>query len=649
MFGWNVSEWYPLLVSVALKSAVVLGAAWMAVLLLRKQSAAAKHVVWTTAFAALLALPLLSVSLPALRVPVVPQLLAPDLFIQTTATPGTGETPAIQPTGAPVNTGSAPWRPNWRLWLAFAWLGGAALSFSHMLAGWIAVQRMRRNARPFPAGIESEIDVLETAPGRMPAACGLFRPVILMPADAREWSEERRKFVLLHELAHVRRGDMATHFLARIALSLYWWNPLAWTAWREFLKERERAADDLVLNSGARASDYAAHLLDIARSMQSTASMAAVAIPVARVSQLEGRLLAILDAGRNRASSGRASVLVAALLAAVFVLPVAAFQIQPPPPQEIADADLDTAIRAAASARNPERLEQAAQAAERLRKYDIARKLLDSALSIRSEISGRRSTEYAMGLLKLGDLERKRARLSDAEPFYTEALSILGDRPETGSALIALGIQALSSQTPDRAQAVAYLERARAASPAHAAAALMWTAVAREQEGSFPAAEGLYQQALAAVAPGTPETATIMELYALFLGRQGSASEAANFRSQAGTLRRSFLEQAGTKSPSSGTNVYRIGGDVAPPKLLFKVEPEYSEEARAAKYQGTTIVSVEIGIDGRARNLKIQRSLGLGLDEKAIEAVNQWRFEPGIRNGQPVTVAATIEVNFRLL
>lgn len=505
---------------------------------------------------------------------------------------------------------------------------------------------MRRNARPFPAGIEGGVGVLETAPGSMPAACGLFRPVILLPADAREWSEERRKFVLLHEAAHVRRGDMATHFLARIALSLYWWNLLAWTAWREFLKERERAADDLVLNSGARASDYAAHLLDIARSMQSTAGVAAVAIPMARVSQLEGRLLAILDAGRNRASFGRASVVAAVLLAAVFVLPVAAFQIQPPA-TEIAGADLDAAIRAAASARNPERLEQAAQAAQRLRKYDIARKLLDSALSIRAETSGRQSPEYATALLKLGDLERKHGRLSGAVPFYAEALSILGDRSETGSALIALGIQTLNPKKPD--QAIAYFKRARAASPADAASALMWMAVAREQEAKFPAAEILYQQALATAAPGTPETATIMELYALFLGRQGRESEAANFRNQAGTLRRSFLEQAGTKSSGSGDNVYRIGGDVWPPKLLFKVEPEYSEEARAAKYQGAAVISVEIGPDGKPGNLKIQRSLGLGLDEKAIEAVNQWKFEPGTRNGRPVTVAATIEVNFRLL
>ncbi|MGK4277469.1 M56 family metallopeptidase, partial [Escherichia coli] len=85
--------------------------------------------------------------------------------------------------------------------------------------------------------------------------------------------------------------------MARTALCLQWFNPLAWMAWREFLKERERAADDLVLNAGARASDYAGHLLEIARTMQSRPVSAAAAIAMARPSQLEGRLLAILDSG----------------------------------------------------------------------------------------------------------------------------------------------------------------------------------------------------------------------------------------------------------------------------------------------------------------------------------------------------------------
>ncbi len=101
----------------------------------------------------------------------------------------------------------------------------------------------------------------------MPMTFGVLKPVVFMPADAAEWSDERRRLVLQHELAHIERGDSATHLMARCALSLLWWHPLAWKAWREFLKERESAADDLVLSAGARASDYASLLLDIAPTM----------------------------------------------------------------------------------------------------------------------------------------------------------------------------------------------------------------------------------------------------------------------------------------------------------------------------------------------------------------------------------------------
>ena len=94
--------------------------------------------------------------------------------------------------------------------------------------------------------------------------------------------------------------------------------------------------------------------------------------------------------------------------------------------------------------------------------------------------------------------------------------------------------------------------------------------------------------------------------------------------------------------------VYRVGGGVSAPALIHKTEPEYTEEARAAKYQGTVLLYVEIDPNGNATNVKVQRSLGLGLDEKAVEAVKQWKFKAGYKDGKPVTVQATIEVNFRL-
>ena len=98
-----------------------------------------------------------------------------------------------------------------------------------------------------------------------------------------------------------------------------------------------------------------------------------------------------------------------------------------------------------------------------------------------------------------------------------------------------------------------------------------------------------------------------------------------------------------------GGGVFRAGGGVTPPALISKVEPEYSEEARKAKYQGVVLLYVEVAPNGRAQNVRVLHSLGLGLDQKAMEAVMKWKFRPGTKDGKPVTVVATIEVSFRLL
>jgi periplasmic protein TonB len=98
-----------------------------------------------------------------------------------------------------------------------------------------------------------------------------------------------------------------------------------------------------------------------------------------------------------------------------------------------------------------------------------------------------------------------------------------------------------------------------------------------------------------------------------------------------------------------GGGVYRIGGGVSQPTIIHKVEPEYSEEARKAKWQGTVQLSIVIDENGHPRDPKVTKALGLGLDQKAIEAVEKWTFKPGMKDGKPVAVFATIEVTFHLL
>jgi TonB family protein len=102
-------------------------------------------------------------------------------------------------------------------------------------------------------------------------------------------------------------------------------------------------------------------------------------------------------------------------------------------------------------------------------------------------------------------------------------------------------------------------------------------------------------------------------------------------------------------SSPSPENVYRIGGGVSQPSILFKVEPEYSEEARKAKWQGSVSLSVVISEFGEPLNLKVTNALGLGLDQQAIDAVQRWVFKPGRKDGQPVAVFANIQVTFHLL
>src|SRR5436853_2959085 len=251
MGNWSGSAW-PILVNAALKSTLVLGAAWLTAFLLRGRSAAARHVVWTAAAAALLALPLLSVSLPVLRLRVADGVVPADSGLtfrvdSTGAAVGTTQRVAARASGAVSGTPARAWRPDWKIGLFLLWAAGMAIAIGRLLFAYQDVWRVQRRAHSYPDGeidealaqslaIDHPVRVLKTAEGSMPMTFGILHPTIFLPACAARWTEERRRLVLLHELAHVRRGDAATHLLARIALSLHWWNPLAWTAWRKFLQ-----------------------------------------------------------------------------------------------------------------------------------------------------------------------------------------------------------------------------------------------------------------------------------------------------------------------------------------------------------------------------------------------------------------------------
>jgi TonB family protein len=104
--------------------------------------------------------------------------------------------------------------------------------------------------------------------------------------------------------------------------------------------------------------------------------------------------------------------------------------------------------------------------------------------------------------------------------------------------------------------------------------------------------------------------------------------------------------------PGSGAGIgggaYHVGGGVHAPKVLYRVDPEFSEEARKNKWMGVVLLRVVVGTDGKPHDISVQRSLGMGLDEKAVEAARLWRFDPGTKDGKPVPVEVMLEVNFHL-
>jgi TonB family protein len=634
--------WYSLLAGVALKGGIVLGAAGLIAVLLHRSSAAVRHMLWTAAFAALLALPLLTISLPALPAPA-PLSLGVVFRATAQASPEAASLRGAGMRGSQAPLRQAPrGRGDWRLIPVIVWAAGSAVSLAQMALAWMVMVRIRRNARPVPEIAAGGVPIFETHSGSMPLTFGLLRPAIFLPADAAGWSSERRRVVLEHELAHVRRGDTVTHLLARAALSLYWWNPLAWIAWRQFVRERERAADDLVLGAGERPSDYAGHLLDIARAFSSAPAIGWAAVAMARPSQLEGRLLAILDSGVNRNAPRRAAGWIAALAAIVLIAPLAALRAQD---TQTVPADVEATIRAAAAQKNHEMLESAARAEEAYHKFDLARKLLDSSLAIRGEVSGQQSVDYGVGLTKIADLELSRQNFEEAQNFYTKAVSVLGNRPEAAPALIHLGLLAMKYK--DFQKAYDSFQQAQVADPSKAGPALMWMAIVREQQKDTAGADSLFKQSFAAEYMGSEDAATTLEAHAAFLRRQGRDDEAKVLATHALTIRQNL----GTTEfrRVAGVTPLRVGGGVTPPSLAYKIEPEYSEEARMARVEGTVLVRATIGADGTAQNMQVVKGMGLGLNEKALQAISQWKFKPGTKDGQAVPVLANIEVNFRLL
>jgi len=165
-------------------------------------------------------------------------------------------------------------------------------------------------------GVERSVRLFESDRVSTPLTAGIANPFIVLPAGSSEWNDEHRQIVLRHELSHIARGDAFICVLSGIACAIYWFNPLVWVAARKLRSEQEHACDDRVITLGTPAAVYATHLLEVARSARSIGMSSFVSVAMARPSQLEGRLLAVLNHRRRSAltrARGAAAILIACL------------------------------------------------------------------------------------------------------------------------------------------------------------------------------------------------------------------------------------------------------------------------------------------------------------------------------------------------
>ncbi|TMA27386.1 MAG: hypothetical protein E6J78_10305 [Deltaproteobacteria bacterium] len=361
----NAGDLLETALSLGARVTLLLALTGLALFALRRATASTRHLVAVAGLAGALALPLMSGALPGLQLPVLP---AKHLSMKAElASPQAAPLPAPPPAFAALEPLARPHfferaRRTLQLavvaWAAGAWALMAALLTLRLGAGMLRFSRIAQAAAPDTEAMAEVarcsavlrlrrlVRLVRSEQVSVPMTAGAFEPVVVLPGAARAWTPERRRLVLLHELAHVKRLDWLSLLVSEVAAAVWWFHPLAWVALRSARLEAEKAADDLVLSAGEKPSVYARHLVEIARSLR-TPLAAVAAMPMARSSDLEGRLRALLDQRSRTPASASGRVLCAGLAGAALALAVVR-------PIVAAEPDVQLASKASADSPNSE-------------------------------------------------------------------------------------------------------------------------------------------------------------------------------------------------------------------------------------------------------------------------------------------------------
>ena len=563
-----------LLAVLTIKVSAILLLALIGTLFLRKSSAAARR--WVLAVGVVSA-----VAAPALHVlPIPPVRVAPVEPLVFDALPLRPDVPFTEPAVAAGATDDVVGRLAVTIWLV-----GAVASAGVLLVGLARLRWLRASSSPVKdgpwhrlcadlagsCGLGRGVDLLLGPRPGLVATWGWRRPVVMLPVSALEWPAERMHIVLLHELAHVRRGDWVLQMSAEALRCVWWFNPLAWAVRARLRRESEHAADDLVLARGVPAATCAGHLVELVKEVRKHRRTWLPAPAMARPSHLERRLSAMLNPRTNRRSMtrlarfGSLGVLVSAsiVVAALHVGPVSASHF-------------------VESIGNAVEQEQPAEPASEQRAAIVAAvaAAVEAAAASRSAESAGNAVEQEQPAFQIELSSEQRAAIAAAVAAAVEAAAASRSAESAGNAV----------------------EQEQPAEPAS------------EQIAELVARAATLQEQLQAV----------LDEMQVLLGDSD--------RSAGG---------------SNSNEPFRIGDGIRPPAKIVNADPVYPPEAREARVQGVVILEVTLSRTGEVSDVEVLRSVPL-LDEAAVAAVRQWRYEPTLVDGEPVSILMTVTMSFQL-
>jgi len=570
------------------------------------------------------------------------------------------------------------------LWLLAT---GVAIRLGLLIAGLVRLSAYRRRGRELPSelrmpGAAAQATPLLSDDVAGPVTFGWRNPVVLLPASFSSLEGEMRDAILCHELLHVARRDWLFTIAEELVRAVLWFHPAVWWVIGEIQLAREQTVDQLVIETTQARGPYVDTLLLMAGAFAANGGQTQLDLAPApmflRRRHLKRRLLEVVkEVGMTTISKTRLVCITAAavvMVAAACWLATAAFPLSAAP--QIVDDAAGVAVNVNGSQlMHRSRVPYPAEALAKGIEGTIVVQLKldnDAEVSDAAVLSG--PDEFRKSVLqsvlswhfdKSLAFTTQTVNIDFAKPPNTPSAAVRQALPTTLPSTLPTGkleriaISGLSDFYRDELasklpvhegddwypQILTAVNRTAKAFDSH-----LNTILVRYSHGGFE-----LRISPASTRPTPTQTG---RLYVLDETPAAASTPASSGNSVArpGVAPSSAAPKPDVAPTAISANyeplpsdVYSVGNGTTAPVLLLHPDPQYSEQARAAKYSGEVMLSIVVGTDGTAGNIHVIKSLGMGLDEKAAEAVRQWVFRPGTHQGVPVNVRANVAVNFRLL